>query len=93
MSDISGMRDKAFNIAKAATELDNEKKYQEAISKYAEAIEHFLFLLKYDKNPAVLPKYKSHMEEYFKRAEYLKQVVKEGPIEAPAQGGSNIGKK
>ena len=77
MVSLHEVRDKAFNIAKKATELDQEKKYSEAISRYAEAIEHFLFLIKYDKNPALTPIYKSHMEEYFRRAEYLKKVLSE----------------
>jgi len=92
MSDVSSMREKAFIVAKVATQLDNEKKYQEAINKYTETIEIFMFLMKYDKNPAIIPKYKAHLEEYLKRAEDLKKALQEAPIETDAQGGSNSNK-
>ena len=45
MGDLIGMRDKAIKIGQQACQLDTEKKYPEALSKYIESLEIFRHVL------------------------------------------------
>ena len=46
MGDLVGIRDKAIKIGQYACQLDKDKKYEEAFTKYIEAIELFKHVMK-----------------------------------------------
>mmetsp|Transcript_114499 Transcript_114499/g.160750 ORF Transcript_114499/g.160750 Transcript_114499/m.160750 type:complete len:433 (-) Transcript_114499:82-1380(-) len=82
--------------AKKALAFDNDKKYQEAIKEYGDAIQHFMHVVKWEKNEALAGTVKEKMMGYFNRAEELKKFVKEEeekaknpPKKAAAAGGGD----
>jgi len=54
MGDLVAIRDKAIKIGKQACQLDTEKKYEEALRKYIEAIELFQHVCKCNLTPSYL---------------------------------------
>ena len=46
MGDLVGIRDKAIKIGQTACTLDKEKKYEEALPKYIEAVQLFGHVIK-----------------------------------------------
>lgn len=46
MGDLVAVRNKAIALGKAACDLDKEKKYEEALSKYIDSIENFKHVIK-----------------------------------------------
>lgn len=73
-------------FAKLAVEADSNGKYQEAVDNYIKAVEFFFVHLKYDKNPSSAAAINAKCEEYLKRAEVLKDVLK-GQQQADGESG------
>lgn len=69
MTDLSHYRAQVTDLGKRATEAENDKKYEEAYYFYMQALEIFMQLLKYEKNPALTKVYREKMGQYMSRAE------------------------
>ena len=85
--------EKAIELAKRATEKDNEKDYAEACKLYENAVQYFLHALKYetqsDTSKATI---REKCKQYLSRAEKLKDYVngkndKKKPVKAGESGG------
>jgi vacuolar protein-sorting-associated protein 4 len=63
---------KAIDIGNNAIELDHQGKYDEALSLYERSLDHFLFAIKYEKNPKVKERLIEKFDDYMQRAERLK---------------------
>jgi vacuolar protein-sorting-associated protein 4 len=80
---------------KQAVELDKEEQYDQAFEYYMKGLEQFSFHCKYDKNPASKEAIRKRMEEYMRRAEYLKSVINSNTRTDGASGESStaVGQK
>lgn len=87
---------KAIDLVAKATQLDENKQYEEAYNLYTRAIEHFMVAVKYEKNDRCKEMIRAKVKEYLARAEQLKQhlqkpqLVREGggpTKKKPADGG------
>ena len=84
--------EKAIELARKATEKDNEKNYEEAVKLYENAVSYFLHALKYetqsDSSKATI---REKCKQYLSRAEKLKDYVngkkdKKKPVKAGESG-------
>jgi len=49
--------------------------FQAVLNKYTQALQHWMYLIKYEQNPAMKSRLKQQMESYFGRAEQLKKFI------------------
>mmetsp|Transcript_34249 Transcript_34249/g.33485 ORF Transcript_34249/g.33485 Transcript_34249/m.33485 type:complete len:126 (+) Transcript_34249:23-400(+) len=89
MSDFSAYREKVANYGKLANSAEKEKNYEAAYDCYIKALEIFIHMIKYEKNPKLIEIYKQKMIEYMERAEYLKKSVLNNKDEQVSQGGGS----
>lgn len=86
------MVDKAIELAKLATEADNQGKYEEAIQLYMNTAEHFMHAIKYEvADKTSREKIRTKVDEYLSRAETLKVAVKKKaskPVKATQSSSS-----
>merc|ERR1711953_786533 len=86
--------DKAFDLAKKATEEDNKKNYAEAVRLYENAVQYFLHALKYetqsDSSKATI---RAKCKQYLDRAEKLKDYVNGKKEKKPVEAGESSSKK
>eukprot|EP00891_Asterochloris_glomerata_P002717 jgi/Astpho2/2717/Aster-00903 len=88
---ICNFKDKGIEFVKKAVAADNAGEYDEAIHNYATACQYFLTYLKYEKSESarniVLPK----LDDYMKRAEHLKGILRDGQpvVVTPAANGNS----
>jgi len=68
----------AVKEANEAVALDGKGKYRQAINKYQRAAESLLQFIKYNKNPTMVNKCKTQIEEYLERAKILRSHL-DGP--------------
>jgi len=87
MSDLSSYRNQVTQYGQRATEAENGKRYEEAYGHYMAALDVFMHLIKFEKNPALVKLYKEKMGQYLQRAEYIKKTVLDVP-DQPASGGT-----
>lgn len=81
---------------KQAVELDTNDQYEQAFEYYMKALEQFAIHCKYDKNPASKEAIQKKMEEYMKRAEYLKTVINQNTAtdgDAAGESSTAVGQK
>jgi len=85
--------DKAIDLARRATEQDNEKNYEEACKLYENAVQYFLHALKYetqsDNSKATI---REKCKQYLARAEKLKDYIN-GKKKKPVKAGESGPKK
>lgn len=95
MGDLVAVRNRAIETGKKACDLDKDHKYEEAFNKYIESIElfqhvvkciHICFMLLDETNTQLKTTFKSKLEEYFKRATYIKTQIKAKTEPVPAAG-------
>eukprot|EP01041_Mallomonas_annulata_P007923 gene7923-16214_t len=84
---------RGLEIVRQAIELDNAGEYEKAYSLYKRAMDHIMVGLKYEKNQSAVNNIKPKLEEYIKRAEYLKVILQErannaGPNSSGGSGGA-----
>mmetsp|Transcript_23429 Transcript_23429/g.17887 ORF Transcript_23429/g.17887 Transcript_23429/m.17887 type:complete len:150 (+) Transcript_23429:31-480(+) len=89
MSDFSQYREKVANFGKLANQAEKDKNYEEAYNYYTKALDIFMHMVKYEKNPKLIEIYKQKMYEYMERAEYLKKTVLNKQEESFTQGGGS----
>lgn len=70
-----------------ASEAEGAKRYEEAYGHYMAALDVFMHLIRFEKNPQLVKLYKEKMGQYLQRAEYIKKTVLDVPDE-PAAGGT-----
>lgn len=87
MSDLSSYRQQVTQYGQRATEAENAKRYEEAYGHYMAALDVFMHLIKFEKNPSLVKLYKEKMGQYLQRAEYIKKTVLDVP-DQPAGGGA-----
>jgi vacuolar protein-sorting-associated protein 4 len=73
---MDNYREKAIKLAQDAITADQAGNYDEAFQLYLKSFEWFELYLKYEKNPAIIEKIKSKLNEYVCRAEAIKKMVK-----------------
>ena len=81
---------------KQAVELDTNDQYEQAFEYYMKGLEQFSIHCKYDKNPASKEAIQKKMEEYMKRAEYLKTVINQNTAtdgDAAGESSTAVGQK
>lgn len=66
------MLEKALHCIEQAVKADDGKDYAEALRMYTLGIEHFLLVLKYEKNESVKNTLRPKVAEYMSRAEHIK---------------------
>ena len=75
MSDLSNFRQQVTEYGKRATEAEKSEQYEQAYGLYVQALTVFMHLIKFEKNPKLKELYSNKMDEYMKRAEYIKKTV------------------
>lgn len=81
---------------KQAVELDTNDQFEQAFEYYMKGLEQFNIHCKYDKNPASKEAIQKKMEEYMKRAEYLKTVINQNTAtdgDAAGESSTAVGQK
>ena len=84
MVDQVGLRDKAIGYANEACKLDKEKRYENALAKYIQAIEYFNLVIKCiflsypldEPNKSLKETLKEKAEQYLDRAMQIKEFIK-----------------
>lgn len=89
MSDLTSYRQQVTEYGKRATDAEQGQRYEEAYGYYMQALEVFMHLIKFEKNPSLVKLYKDKMGQYMNRAEYIKKTVLDKP--APEQTGGSGG--
>lgn len=64
MSDLSSYRQQVTQYGQRATEAENAKRYEEAYGHYMAALDVFMHLIKFEKNPQLVKLYKEKMGQY-----------------------------
>lgn len=79
----------AVDIVKQAITADQAGDYDKALPLYKRSLEYFMTGLKYEKNPAARDTIKARVDGYMKRAEDLKNALKDGGSDGsgPSPGG------
>ena len=67
--------DKGVELAKAATQLDEQEKYAEAYTAYSNALDYLMLAIKYEKNPKMKETIRLKFQEYINRAGQLKKHI------------------
>jgi len=75
MTDLTSYREKVANYGKLAHQAEADKNFEQAYEYYTKALDIFIHMIKYEKNPKLIEIYKQKMGEYLERAEYLKKTV------------------
>eukprot|EP00727_Mastigamoeba_balamuthi_P005557 m51a1_g1620 putative vacuolar protein sorting-associated protein 4b (453) ;mRNA; f:229125-230745 len=88
MSDPTLMQ-KAIDLASKATEADNKGDYEEAYTLYKRSIEHFLVVVKYERNDKCKQMINAKIEEYLTRAEKLKDFLSKKAKQPVKEGGGS----
>jgi vacuolar protein-sorting-associated protein 4 len=81
----------AVEIVKQAIAADNAGEYEKALALYRRSLESFMCGLKYEKNPAARDTIKARVDGYMKRAEDLKNALKDAQNGGPSGGGGGGG--
>lgn len=79
----------AVEIVKQAITADQAGDYEKALPLYKRSLEYFMTGLKYEKNPAARETIKQRVDGYMKRAEDLKNALKESGNNQPPSGNDN----
>lgn len=79
MSDLSSYRQQVTQYGQRAQEAETAKRYEEAYGHYMAALDVFMHLIKFEKNPQLVKLYKEKMSQYLQRAEYIKKTVLDVP--------------
>mmetsp|Transcript_16034 Transcript_16034/g.20290 ORF Transcript_16034/g.20290 Transcript_16034/m.20290 type:complete len:430 (-) Transcript_16034:128-1417(-) len=87
MSDLSSYRQQVTQYGQRASEAEAAKRYDEAYGHYMAALDVFMYLIKFEKNPSLVKLYKEKMTQYLQRAEYIKKTVLDVP-DQPEAGGT-----
>lgn len=74
-TDIVTLRKDAISLATQAIQLDDEKKYEEAIKLYIKAGEKLNYLTKIDESKLNQETYRNKAKEYLLRAQGLKDSI------------------
>jgi len=61
MSDLTSYRNQVAEYGKRANEAESAQKYEEAYNHYMAALEVFMHLIKFEKNPSLVKLYKDKM--------------------------------
>lgn len=81
---------KGIELIKEATEKDVAEDFEAAVKLYAQAIEHFMHFIKYDKNERTKKTVREKVGGYMKRAEQLKTFMKDREEAKNKKGGKKI---
>lgn len=65
--------DKGVELAKQATQLDEQEKYSEAYTAYSGSLDYLMLAIKYEKNEKMKETIRIKFQEYINRAEQLKK--------------------
>jgi len=61
MSDLSSYRQQVTQYGQRASEAESAKRYDEAYGHYMAALDVFMYLIKFEKNPSLVKLYKEKM--------------------------------
>ena len=75
MAESAAFIPKAIEYVKQAVTADNEEDYPRALHLYQQSLEYFMTGLKYEKNEKSKQMIRTKVDEYFKRAEELKELL------------------
>ena len=92
--DLNEKMAQATDVVKRAIEADRSEDYEGAYNLYQQALQLFMFVVKYDKNPQKKQMIMQRVEGYLKRAEQLKEAIEQRNApqrQAAAQGGGDGG--
>jgi len=93
MSDLSNYRTQVTEYGKRANDAEKAERFEEAYQNYMAALDIFMHLIKYEKNPKLTEVYRQKMGQYMQRAEYIKKTVLDKPAEPTAPAGGTAQKK
>ena len=88
--DLNEKMAQATEVVKRAIDADKKEDYEDAYRLYQQALQLFMFVVKYDKNPQKKQVIMQRVEGYLKRAEQLKEAMEnraKGPQRQAAGGG------
>ncbi len=77
----------AVDIMSQAIQFDNQGEYDKALPLYRRGLEYFMTGLKYEKNPAAKERVMEKVQEYMKRAEFLKDALADSNGNPKSGGG------
>jgi len=86
MSDLSSYRQQVTEYGKRATEAEKNEQWDQAYGHYMAALEVFMHLIKFEKNPSLKKLYTDKMGQYMSRAEYIKKTVLDKPPQESTGG-------
>jgi len=86
-------KQKAIAIVTQATEEDAKKNYEKAFQLYQSSIEYFLYAIKYEKNERSKAIMRQKLNEYFQRAEQLKEYLANQKKKQPVAVGARTSKQ
>ena len=81
--------EKGLRYIEQAIKADDKKDYAEALRLYTLGIEHFLLVLRYEKNESVKRTLRPKVADYMSRAEHIKST--EGRAPEPAKPQKSTG--
>lgn len=73
--DIVKFRERGKQLVKEASQLEDDKKYEESLKLFEKAIENFRFVLEHDTNPYSAKTLKNYVRELEDKIEYLKKLI------------------
>lgn len=82
----------AVEIVKQAIDADNASDYEKAFNLYKKSLDYFMLGIKYEQNPNSRKKILERVDGYMKRAEELKDVIKNPPSNQGGGGSATISK-
>jgi len=88
MSDLKPYREQVAELGKLANQAETDKQYEQAYGYYMSALDVFVHLIKFEKNPQLVKIYKDRMAQYLNRAEYIKKTVLDKPPPESSEGGT-----
>jgi vacuolar protein-sorting-associated protein 4 len=93
MADANATLKSAMEVVNQAITADNEQQYEKALSLYKRALEIFVVVLKWEKNPKTKETVGARVKSYMDRAEVIQKLLKEQEAQPPAAPAAAGGKK
>eukprot|EP01114_Cavostelium_apophysatum_P017599 TRINITY_DN5276_c0_g1_i1.p1 TRINITY_DN5276_c0_g1~~TRINITY_DN5276_c0_g1_i1.p1 ORF type:complete len:354 (+),score=54.31 TRINITY_DN5276_c0_g1_i1:83-1063(+) len=82
MADCSLMLNQALQYVTAATQLDGQGSYREALKQYSLGLDSFISVLKYERNERIVNTIRPKVKAYMKRAEEIQSILDEEDVQA-----------
>ena len=73
--------EKGIQIVTKAIQHDNAGEYEEAYKEYKKSLEYMINAIKFEKNPSTKETLTERFNGYYARAEQLKKVLNETPLQ------------